>query len=89
VHRMKHVVTVLIERDGVISSQTREFGGLEFEHRLNGLRAIASLLSLQSRAAKSPEVAAELNLNIAAVPMVSFGRVHRRYTSSIIRKLWS
>jgi transposase len=27
VHRMKHVVTILIEQDGAVSSQTREFGG--------------------------------------------------------------
>jgi transposase len=33
VHRMKHVVTVLIERDGVISSQTREFGGFKRDMR--------------------------------------------------------
>jgi transposase len=33
VHRMKHVVTVLIERDGVVSSQTREFGGFKRDMR--------------------------------------------------------
>jgi two-component system, sensor histidine kinase PdtaS len=48
----------------------------EFEHRVfNGLQLIASLLSSQSRAAKSLEAAAELN--IAAVRIASFGRVHR------------
>ena len=29
VHRMKHVVTILIEQDGAVSSQTREFGGFK------------------------------------------------------------
>ena len=29
VHRMKHVVTILIEQDGELSSQTREFGGFK------------------------------------------------------------
>ena len=30
VHRMKHVVTILIEQaDGVVSSETREFGGFK------------------------------------------------------------
>ena len=33
VHRMKHVVTILIERDGVVSSQTREFGGFKRDMR--------------------------------------------------------
>jgi len=33
VHRMKHVVTVLIEQGGVVSSQTREFGGFERDMR--------------------------------------------------------
>jgi two-component sensor histidine kinase len=48
----------------------------EFEHRVfNGLQLIASLLSAQSRAAKSLEAAAELN--IAAVRIAAFGRVHR------------
>jgi len=33
VHRMKHVVTILIEQDGVVSSQTREFGGFKRDMR--------------------------------------------------------
>jgi two-component sensor histidine kinase len=51
----------------------------EFEHRVfNGLQLIASLLLSQSRAAKSLEAAAELN--IAAVRIAAFGRVHRTLT---------
>lgn len=33
VHRMKHVVTILIEQDGAVSSQTREFGGFKRDMR--------------------------------------------------------
>ena len=33
VHRMKHVVTILIEHDGAVSSQTREFGGFKRDMR--------------------------------------------------------
>jgi hypothetical protein len=33
VHRMKHVVTILIEQDGAVSSQTREFGGFKRDVR--------------------------------------------------------
>jgi len=49
----------------------------EFEHRhLNGLQLIASLLSLQSRAATTPEAAAQLA--IAARRVTGLGRVHRQ-----------
>ena len=49
----------------------------EFEHRLiNGLQLISSLLSLQSRAAASPDAAAQLD--IAAQRVSALGRVHRR-----------
>jgi two-component sensor histidine kinase len=49
----------------------------EFEHRLvNGLQLVASLLSLQSRSAGTPEASAQLT--IAARRVAAFGRVHRR-----------
>jgi two-component sensor histidine kinase len=49
----------------------------EFEHRLiNGLQLIASLLSLQSRVATTPEAAAQLT--VAARRVAALGRVHRR-----------
>lgn len=49
----------------------------EFGHRLvNSLQLIASLLSLQSRTASTPEAAAQLT--IAANRVASIGRVHRR-----------
>jgi two-component system, sensor histidine kinase PdtaS len=49
----------------------------EFEHRLvNGLQLVVSLLSLQSRAATTPEAAAQLT--IASRRVSAFGRVHHR-----------
>jgi two-component sensor histidine kinase len=49
----------------------------EFEHRLvNSLQMIVSLLSLQGRAATTPEVTAQLK--IAADRVAAFGRVHRQ-----------
>jgi two-component sensor histidine kinase len=49
----------------------------EFEHRLiNGLQLISSMLSLQSRAAASPDAAAQLT--VAAQRVSALGRVHRR-----------
>ncbi len=49
----------------------------EFEHRLvNSLQTIVSLLSLQSRAAATPEASAQLV--IAARRVAAFGRVHSR-----------
>jgi len=50
---------------------------MEFEHRLvNGLQLIASMLSLQSRAAATPEAAEQLT--IASGRVASLGRVHHR-----------
>lgn len=49
----------------------------EFEHRLvNSVQLIVSLLSLQSRAATTPEATAQLA--IAARRIAALGRVHRR-----------
>src|SRR5947209_8484134 len=49
----------------------------EFEHRLlNSLQLIVSLLSLQSRAATTPEAATQLK--IAANRVAALGRVHRQ-----------
>jgi two-component sensor histidine kinase len=59
----------LLQRQAVLAQ--------EFEHRLiNSLQLIASLLSLQSRAAKTPEVA--LQLTGAARRVVALGRVHHQ-----------
>lgn len=49
----------------------------ELEHRLmNGLQVVANLLSLQSRAAQSPE--AKTQLSDAAIRVTAISRVHRR-----------
>jgi two-component sensor histidine kinase len=57
--------------------QRQDMLAQEFEHRLvNSLQVIASLLSLQSRAATTVESAVQLT--IAAERVAAFGRVHRR-----------
>jgi two-component sensor histidine kinase len=57
--------------------QRQDMMALEFEHRLlNSLQLIVNLLWLQSRAATTPEVAAQLN--IAANRVAALGRVHRQ-----------
>ena len=58
-------------------SQRQVMLAQEFEHRLlNGLQLIVSLLSLQSRAAPTPEAAVQLT--IAARRVTALGRVHHR-----------
>lgn len=67
--------TLLRERDALLAEQ--ELLRSESEHRLlNGLQLVVSLLSLQSRAATAPEVAAQLS--IAANRVATIERVHRR-----------
>jgi len=57
--------------------QRQDMMAQEFEHRLfNSLQLIVSLLSLQSRAATTPEAATQLD--IAANRVAALGRVHRR-----------
>ena len=57
--------------------QRHDMMAQEFEHRLfNSLQLIVSLLWLQSRAASTPETAAQLN--VAADRVAALGRVHRR-----------
>jgi len=66
---------LLRERSDLL--QRHEMMAQEFEHRLfNSLQLIVSLLWLQSRAAATPEAAAQLN--IAADRVSALGRVHRR-----------
>lgn len=61
--------SALLLRQGILAQ--------EFEHRLvNSLQVIASLLSLQGRAATNVEAAAQLTN--AARRVAAFGRVHRR-----------
>jgi len=58
-------------------SQRETLLAREFEHRLvNGLQLIVSMLSMQSRAAPTPEAAEQLNL--ASARVAAIGRVHRR-----------
>ncbi len=53
----------------------------ESDHRLmNDLQMVVSLLSLQSRASRNPEAAAELT--VAADRVATIGRIHRRLHSS-------
>jgi two-component sensor histidine kinase len=81
--------TAVSELQAALARETalrREMGDLarrqvmlaqEFEHRLiNGLQIISSLLSLQSRAARTTEAADQLA--IAATRVAALGRVHRR-----------
>ncbi len=57
--------------------QRQDMLAQEFEHRLiNSLQLVVSLLSLQSRTARTVEAAAQLT--IAARRVAAFGRVHRR-----------
>jgi len=66
--------TLLIEKNE--SAQRQSMLAQEFEHRLvNGLQLVVSLLSLQSRAATTPEAAAQLM--IAGRRVSALGRVHR------------
>jgi two-component sensor histidine kinase len=67
---------VLLQEKGELA-QRQVMLTQEFEHRLiNGLQLIVSLLSLQSRAATTPEAADQLT--IAARRVSSLGRVHRQ-----------
>ena len=65
---------LLRQKDQLIRQQ--EILSRESEHRLlSGLQLVTSLLSIQSRAAKNPEAAAQLK--IAADRVAAIGRVHR------------
>ena len=66
---------LLLEKDALLAEQ--EFLRSESDHRLlNGLQMVVSLLSLQSRAAVTPEVATQLC--VAANRVATIERVHRR-----------
>ena len=66
----------LIEETRALSLR-QEMLAQEFEHRLvNGLQLIASLLSLQSRSASTPEASDQLT--VAARRVAALGRVHHR-----------
>ena len=72
---LKRELVLLHERSDLLQRQATL--ALEFEHRLtNSLQLIASLLSLQSRSATTPEATAQLT--IAAGRVAALGRVHRR-----------
>jgi len=63
------------DRDQLLERQT--LLTREFEHRLvNGLQIVASLLSMQSRSATTPEAATQLT--DASVRVAAIGRVHHR-----------
>jgi len=71
------------EREAALLAEKRDLSqrqivlAQEFEHRvLNGLQFIVALLSSQSRAAMTPEAAAQLT--IAARRVAALGRVHRQ-----------
>ena len=67
-HALLHQKEELIQQKDILSKES--------EHRLlNGLQLITSLLAVQSRAAQSAEVAAQLT--IAANRVATLGRVHR------------
>lgn len=69
---------LLCQQDELIQQQT--VLSQESDHRLlNGLQMIVSLLSLQGRASKSEEVAAELAA--AADRIATIGRIHHRLHS--------
>jgi two-component sensor histidine kinase len=69
---------LLYQQDELIQQQT--VLSQESDHRLlNGLQMIVSLLSLQGRASKSEEVAAELAA--AADRIATIGRIHHRHHS--------
>ena len=72
-----------LAREKVLLSEKNELSARqamlaqEFEHRLvNGLQVVVSLLSMQSRAATTPEAAAQLT--IAGRRVSALGRVHHR-----------
>jgi len=74
---------ILIAREEILIREKRDLSqrqvmlAHEFEHRLfNSLQLIVSLLSIQSRAATTPEVGAQLT--IAARRVAALGRVHRQ-----------
>ena len=65
---------LLRQKDELI--QQKDILSKESEHRLlNGLQLITSLLTVQSRGSKNPEVAAQLI--IAANRVATLGRIHR------------
>ena len=72
---LKRELVLLRERSDLLQRQATL--AQEFEHRLiNSLQLIASLLSLQSRSATTPEATAQLT--IAAGRVAALGRLHRR-----------